>query len=159
MIRHYSSIIFTCHPFQTSPISLLRVVLVRSVLLLILKNYKKNGLDISSTGSFPCPMSMDTHIHIPCHPYDDGDSTIKIQFSVPENYSFESIISDYFTGSHLLPPPLWVLEVNLNGVMGISITITESKIHISYLKHHDSTLILSSIIFTCHAFQSSNPRP
>ena len=41
MIRHYSSIIFTCHPFQPSPKPLLRVVLIRSVLLLKLQNYKK----------------------------------------------------------------------------------------------------------------------
>ena len=51
---------------------------------------------------------------------------------------------------------LWVLEVHINGIMGISIHITESKIHISYLKHHDSTLMMSSIIFTCHPFQPSS---
>ena len=42
MIRHYSSIISTYHLFQPSPISLLRVVLFRSVLVLILQNYKKS---------------------------------------------------------------------------------------------------------------------
>ena len=36
---------------------------------------QKNCLDVSSTGSFPFSMSMDTHIHIPYYPYDDGDST------------------------------------------------------------------------------------
>jgi hypothetical protein len=36
---------------------------------------QKNCLDVSSTGSFPFPMSMDTHIHILYHPYGDGDST------------------------------------------------------------------------------------
>ena len=51
------------------------VILFRSVLILMLQNYKTNCLDISSTGSFPFPMSMDTHIHIPYHPYGDGDST------------------------------------------------------------------------------------
>ena len=40
MIRNYSNI-FTCHPFQPSPIPLLRVVLFRSVLLLMLQNYKR----------------------------------------------------------------------------------------------------------------------
>jgi hypothetical protein len=36
---------------------------------------QKNCLDVSSTGSFQFPMSMDTHIHIPYHPYGDGDSS------------------------------------------------------------------------------------
>ena len=52
-------------------------------------------------------------------------------------------------------PLLRVLELHINGIRGISIHITESKIHISYLKNHDSTLMLSSIIFTCHSFQPS----
>ena len=38
--------------------------------------------------------------------------------------------------------------MDLNGIMGISI-------HISYLQHRDSTLMLSSIIFTYHPFQPS----
>jgi hypothetical protein len=37
---------------------------------------QKNCLDVSSTCSFPFPMSVDTHIHIPYHPYCDGDSTL-----------------------------------------------------------------------------------
>ena len=41
MIRHYSSIISICHPFQPSPIPLLRVVLFRSILFLMLQNYNK----------------------------------------------------------------------------------------------------------------------
>ena len=43
-IQHYSAIIFTCHPFQPLPISLLRVVVFRSVLFLILQNYKKKKI-------------------------------------------------------------------------------------------------------------------
>ena len=39
----------------------------------ITKLQKKNVIDVSSTGSFPFTMSMDTHIHIPFHPYGDGD--------------------------------------------------------------------------------------
>ena len=58
-----------------------------------------------------------------------------------------------FTGSHLQPPPLRVLEVHINDIRGIYFHITESKIHISYLRNYDLTLILSSIIFTCHPFQ------
>jgi hypothetical protein len=36
---------------------------------------QKNCLDVSSTGSFPFSISMDTHIYSPYHPYGDGDST------------------------------------------------------------------------------------
>ena len=40
----------------------------------MLLHYKTNCLDVSSTGSFPFPMSMHTHIIIPYHPYGNGDS-------------------------------------------------------------------------------------
>jgi len=46
--------------------------------------------------------------------------------------------------------------MHINGIRGISIHITESKIHISYLRNHDSTLKLFSIIFTCHPFPLSS---
>ena len=75
MIQHYSSIISICHPFQSSPIPLLRVVHFRSVLVLMLQNYKKNCLGVSLTGCFPFPTSMDMHIHIPYQPYGKEDST------------------------------------------------------------------------------------
>jgi hypothetical protein len=39
--KHWASIISTCHPFQRSPVSLLRVVLFQWVLLSILINNKK----------------------------------------------------------------------------------------------------------------------
>ena len=61
-----------------------------------------------------------------------------------------------FTGSSSHPHPIRVLEVHVNGIRGRFIHITESKIHISYLKNLDSTLILSSIIFTCRPFQPSS---
>ena len=63
-----------------------------------------------------------------------------------------------FTGNSYLPPALLlrVLWLHINGIMGIYIHITESKTRISYLKHHDSTLMLSSIIFTCHSVQPSS---
>ena len=87
----------------------------------------------------------------------NGIERVIINLSVPGNYSFDTIISDYFTGRPLPPlPPLRVLEVHINGIIGISIHITESKIRISYLKHHDSTLMLFSIIFTCHPFHPSS---
>ena len=88
-----------------------------------------------------------------------GIERVIIHLSVPENYNFDTIISDYFyrlpftTSS---PPPLQVLEVHINAIRSISIHITESKIHISYLKNHDSTLMLSYIIFTSHPFQQSH---
>ena len=50
-------------------------------------------------------------------------------------------------------PHLRVLEVHINGIRGITIHITETKIHISYSENHDSILMLSSIVFTCHPFQ------
>ena len=47
--------------------------------------------------------------------------------------------------------------MHINGIRGISIHITESKMYTSYLnKNHDSTLMLSSIIFVCHPFQPSS---
>ena len=45
-----------------------------------------------------------------------------------------------FTGSPFLSPPLRVLEVNINGIRGITIHITESKIQISYSENHGLTL-------------------
>jgi hypothetical protein len=69
---------------------------------------------------------------------------------VPENYGFDTIISRPF-----LPPHLQVLEVHINSIRSKTIHIIESKIHISYSGNHDSTLMLSSIIFTCHPFQPS----
>ena len=53
-------------------------------------------------------------------------------------------------------PPLRVLVVHLNDLMGINIHITESKIHISYSENHDSTLMFSSSTFTCQPFQPSS---
>ena len=41
-------------------------------------------------------------------------------------------------------------------IRGITIHITQFKIHISYLRNHDSALMLSSIVFTCHPFQPSS---
>ena len=37
-------------------------------------------------------------------------------------------------------PPLRVLELHINGIMGVTMHITESKILISYSENHDSTL-------------------
>ena len=43
-----------------------------------------------------------------------------------------------------------------NKKYNLSVHITKSKLHISYFKNHDSTLMLSYIIFTCHPFQHSS---
>ena len=53
-------------------------------------------------------------------------------------------------------PPLQLQEVHINGITRITIHITEYKIDITYLRNHDSTLMLPSIIFTCHPFQTSS---
>ena len=54
---------------------------------------------------------MDTHILIPYHPYGNGDSLnldlngiegVIIHLSVPENYGFDTIISEYFYRSPFL---------------------------------------------------------
>ena len=54
------------------------------------------------------PMLMDTHIHIPYCPYGNGGLILDlngiegvIHLSFPENYSLDTIISDYFYRSHL----------------------------------------------------------
>ena len=41
---------------------------------------QQNCLDVSSTGSFPFPMSMSTHILIPYHPYSDGGLNLESLF-------------------------------------------------------------------------------
>ena len=106
-------------------------------------------------------MSMDMHILTPLWQWGlnldlNVIERVIIKLIVPENYSFDTIISDYFYRLPFTTPlPLRVLEVHINDIRGIYFHITESKIHISYLRNHDLTLILSSIIFTCHPFQPS----
>ena len=103
MIRHYSSIIFTFHPFQPSPISMLRVVHFRSVLLLILQNYKTKlswcvidwQLSVPNVNwyaySYPLPPLWRWRLN-----FDLNGIERVIHLSVPKNYVFESIINDYF---------------------------------------------------------------
>ena len=66
MIRHYSSIMFTCHPFQPSPIPLLRVILFRSILLSMLQNYKKIVLISHRLAAFHSQCQC-TRIFRQCH--------------------------------------------------------------------------------------------
>ena len=74
----HDSILFFYYLFM-SPLPTLTHTIAKGsafrMLFFMLQNYKKNCLEVSSTGSFPFPMSIDTHIHIPQHPYSDGDST------------------------------------------------------------------------------------
>jgi len=71
----------------------------------------------------------------------NGIERVIIILILPENFSFDTIISDYFYRSPFTTPyPLRVLEVHINGVSSISIYITESKHLISYSEIHDSTL-------------------
>ena len=74
--NHDSTLFF--YYFHISPLPTLAHIIAKGFSInshLILQNYKKTCLDVSSTGSFPFSMSMDMHIHIPYHPYGDGDST------------------------------------------------------------------------------------
>ena len=52
MIRHHSSIFSICHPFQPLPILLLRIVVFRSVLVLMSLNYNKIVLMCHRLGVF-----------------------------------------------------------------------------------------------------------
>jgi hypothetical protein len=60
-----------------------------------------------------------------------------------------------FTGRPYPPIPSWVQEVHTNGIMSITIHITGSKIHISYSKNHDSTLMLIFYYFYVTSLQPS----
>ena len=101
------------------------------------------------------------NIRILYHSYGDGDSNWAYTASrellfismFPKTMVSTLLSVNIFTGRHVPPPPL---RVHINGFRSISIHITESKIYISNFKNHDSTLMLSSIIFTCHPFQPSS---
>jgi hypothetical protein len=56
---------------------------------------------------------------------------------------------------------LRVLEVHINDIMGITIHITESKIHISYYKKHESSLLfyyfyMSYLLTLTHTIAKGN---
>jgi hypothetical protein len=75
--------------------------------------------------------------------------------SVPENYGFDTIISDYFYRSPFPTSHLYgCLEVLINDIRGITTHITESKIHISYSENHESSLMSLILHVT-----PSNPLP
>ena len=113
MIQHYY--------FYMSSLPILSHTIAKSNTFLITSPFdvtklqkKKNCLDVSSTGSFPSPMPMVTHIHIPYHSYGDGVDLnnierVIINLIVPENYSFDTIISDHF----YRPLMIWVIMNSL----------------------------------------------
>ena len=123
---------FTCHPIQPSPIPLLRVVLFWSVLLLMLQNYKKKCIYVSSIGRFRFLMSMDMHINISYHPYGDGDSTWIWTASIesllialfPKTMVLKLLSVIIFTGRPLTLPP------NFTGARGAH------KRHQGYIYSH-----------------------
>ena len=62
--------------------------------------------------------------------------------SVPENYGFNTIICDYFYRSPFPTPTFTGARGAYKRHRGMTIHITEFKIHISYSENHDSTLML-----------------
>jgi hypothetical protein len=112
MIRHYYFIIFTCHPFQSSPISLLRVVLLRSVLLLMLQNYKKKmswhlidrQLSVLNANehaySHPSPPLCKWGLNLDLN----GIERVIIYLSVPEKYGFQQDLFCWGWGIGVLSP-------------------------------------------------------
>ena len=132
MIRHYSSIISICHPFQPLPIPLLRVVLFWSVLLLMLQNYKKIVLISHRLAAFhsqcrwtrifislTTPIAMGTQLCLKRHRESHSSS---------RNLWFRHYYQRLFLQVALyIDPPLRVLEVHINDIMGISIHIPSPK--------------------------------
>jgi hypothetical protein len=104
MIRHNSSIISICHPFQPSPIPLLRVLIF---LVMMLQNHNKivlmpfdwQLLVLNVNGhaySYPLPPLLQWGLTFALN----GIERVILH---PENYSFDAIISDYFSGRPLPP--------------------------------------------------------
>jgi hypothetical protein len=102
-------ILFLCQPFQPSPVSLLRVVLFWSVLLSMLLNYKKLSwclidwqLSIPNVNghaySYPLPTLWRWGLNLDLNDIE----RVVIHLSVPENYGFNTIISEYFYRSLFL---------------------------------------------------------
>ena len=108
--RRYFSIIFTWHPFQSSRIPLLRVVLFWSVLFLMLQNCKKKivlcpidwQLSIPNINGYaywyPLPPLWRSELNLDL----DGIKRGIIHLIVPKNYGFDTIISEYFYKSPFL---------------------------------------------------------
>ena len=102
--NHDSTLLFDY--FYISPLPALGVVIFWLVLSFDITKLQKKCLNVLSTGIFPFPMSMDKH---PLWRWglnlDLNDFERVIHLSVPENYSFESIIGDYFYRHPFTTPP------------------------------------------------------
>jgi hypothetical protein len=99
MTRHYC---FYMSPLQTSSISLLRVILFRSVLLSMLLNYKKLSwrlidwqLSVLNVNGhpylYPLPPLWQWGLNLDLN----GIERVIIHLSFPQNYGFDTIINDY----------------------------------------------------------------
>ena len=101
---------FYMSPLQISFISLLRVILFRSVLLSMLLNYKKlpwrlidwqlSVLNVNGYAySYPLPPLWRQAFNLDLN----GIEWVIIYLSVPENYGFDTTINDYFYRSPCWP--------------------------------------------------------
>ena len=110
MIRHYSSFIFTCHPFKPSSISLLRVgntfsisspIDATKLQKIVLMSHRLAAFHSQCQWtrifiSLTTPNAMGLNLDL-----NDIERVI-IHLSVHEKYAFETIISDYFYRSPFL---------------------------------------------------------
>ena len=132
MIRHYSSIIFTCHFLQPSSILLLRVgntCLISSPFDVTKLQKKLSWCLIDWQFSIP-------NINGQAYSYPlttlwwwglnldlNGMERVVIHLSVPKNYGFDINYQWIFLQVTLL---LWVLEVHINGITVVTIHIIKS---------------------------------
>ena len=137
---------------------MLRVVLFWSVFLLMLQNYKEKIVLSHRLAAFhsqrqwirifislTIPMAMGTQLRFKQH----WDSHYSSQHS--RKLRFRHFYLWLFLQVALYHTPhLRVLEVHINGIRGISIHITETKIHISYSENHDSTLLFYYFYMSPH---------
>ena len=111
IIQHYSSIIFMCPPFQPSCMPLLRVVLSQSVLFWCYKITEKLSwclidwqLSVPNVNghanSYPLQPLWQWGLNLDLNSIE----IVIIHLSVPKNYGFDTIMSDYFYRSLLTTP-------------------------------------------------------
>ena len=70
---------------------------------------QKKSLDVSTTGISTFPISMDTHIHIPYHPYCDGDSTFAS--NVIQKSIVSTLLSMIIFSGRPLPPTAYTDDI------------------------------------------------
>ena len=97
---------------------------------------------------------MDRHILNHYHPYGDGDSTWILTISRKSLYISvfpKTMVRHYQRIILQVALPLWVLEVHINGITGVTILITESKIQKSSFDTNIGLLLFLRVT----SFQSS----